>query len=100
VVLGTATSGEEAIQLCRELQPDVLVVDHRMPPGLSGLDVLHELRREEGLRRILYTNYSDRQLRRDAERLGATFLLKGNLGALRAAVIGENPAATPEARGT
>lgn len=36
-VIGEATSGEEAIRLCRELLPDVVLMDVRMP-GIGGLE--------------------------------------------------------------
>ncbi len=38
VVVGEAGSGEEAMQLVDEIEPDVVVVDISMP-GMSGLDV-------------------------------------------------------------
>jgi DNA-binding NarL/FixJ family response regulator len=34
-VAGSAESGVEAVELCRELQPDVALIDYRMP-GLDG----------------------------------------------------------------
>ena len=43
-VVGRGRNGTEAIALCRELNPDVLVVDFRMPPGPNGLAVVEELR--------------------------------------------------------
>lgn len=85
-VVGTATGGEAAISLCRELHPDVLVVDYRMPPGPNGLDVIRALRDLPGLRVVLYSNYADLRLRTQAARLGATYLRKGELAALRRAV--------------
>ena len=36
-VVGTARSGEEAIALSKSLQPDVVLMDHRMP-GIGGLE--------------------------------------------------------------
>jgi DNA-binding NarL/FixJ family response regulator len=41
--VGVATDGNEALRLVGELDPDVLVLDHRMP-GLRGLDVAARLR--------------------------------------------------------
>ena len=43
--VGVATDGNEALRLVGELDPDVLVLDHRMP-GLRGLDVAARLRNE------------------------------------------------------
>jgi two-component system LytT family response regulator len=41
-LVGSCTSGDEAIRLARELSPDLLVLDIRMP-GASGLDVVAAL---------------------------------------------------------
>lgn len=43
-----ASDGYVALQLARELEPDAVVLD-LMLPGLGGLDVLAELRRDERL---------------------------------------------------
>jgi CheY-like chemotaxis protein len=32
-IVGRATQGDVAIDMCRALRPDVLVVDYRMPPA-------------------------------------------------------------------
>ena len=45
VIVGVAADGDEALRLVSELDPDVLVLDHRMP-GLRGLDVAMRLRNE------------------------------------------------------
>jgi DNA-binding NarL/FixJ family response regulator len=44
-VVGEASDGEEAIELARELQPDVILLDLSMP-GVGGLDALPRLRSE------------------------------------------------------
>jgi DNA-binding NarL/FixJ family response regulator len=41
-VVGQASSGDEALQLVRSLQPDVLVLDLSMP-GLPGLEVIPQV---------------------------------------------------------
>ena len=43
VTVGVAADGAEALRLVRELDPDVIVLDHRMP-GQRGLDVAARLR--------------------------------------------------------
>jgi two-component system, OmpR family, phosphate regulon response regulator PhoB len=47
----TAAEGREALQLAREQRPDLVVLD-LMLPGLSGYDVLAELRRREETRHV------------------------------------------------
>lgn len=88
LIVGQALQGDVAIELCRALAPDVLVVDVRMPPGPDGVSVVRALRGQPGLRMIVYTNYRDSRLRSSVEQLGATFLVKGELVALRRAVVG------------
>jgi CheY-like chemotaxis protein len=86
-VVGSAADGVGAVELCRTLQPDVLVVDLRMPPGPDGVAVARQLSDQPGLRVVLYTNYRDKGIAEAAEQAGATYLLKGDLRALRAAVL-------------
>jgi len=42
-VVGAAASGSRAVDLCRELSPDVLLVDFRLP-GLDGVEVTRTVR--------------------------------------------------------
>jgi two-component system response regulator NreC len=85
-VLG-ALDGESALELLAQFQPDVVVLDYRMPPGRSGLAIARQLRQERpDLRLVIYSNYQDLELLRQAAELGIAFLPKGNLATLRAAV--------------
>jgi DNA-binding NarL/FixJ family response regulator len=36
-VVGSAASGDEAVELCARLEPDVVLVDYRMP-GMNGAE--------------------------------------------------------------
>ena len=47
IVVGTASDGTEALRLAAALAPDVLLLDLSMP-GLSGLDVMREMKKADG----------------------------------------------------
>jgi CheY-like chemotaxis protein len=83
-IVGTASQGEEAIAVVDATAPDVVVLDHRMPPGIDGLEVAARLRRSHpGLRMVLYSSHVQPDLLDRADRLGVPYLRKGDLRALR-----------------
>jgi DNA-binding NarL/FixJ family response regulator len=90
-VVGQAADGREAIEACRRLDPDVVLMDIAMP-GLGGLEAAIELRKE-GLRvRVLVlSQYEDREYVRRLLKAGvAGYVLKKSagsdlVGAIRAA---------------
>lgn len=51
-VVGEASDGEEALRLCQELRPDVLILDMEMP-GLTGIEVATQLRDNNSSVRVL-----------------------------------------------
>ncbi|AXC12971.1 two-component response regulator [Acidisarcina polymorpha] len=51
-VVGAASTGEEALQLTQQFNPDVLLLDLRMP-GMNGFDILRELQRIVSPPRVL-----------------------------------------------
>ena len=70
-VVGEAADGHEAIQLARDLQPDVAVLDVEMP-RLNGLDVLRELIRiSPRTRSIILTRHVEEPYAIEALRAGA-----------------------------
>jgi DNA-binding NtrC family response regulator len=83
-----ALDAADAEALVARVSPDVVVLDYRMPPGISGLDLAERLLIDDpALRVVIYSNYQRVELRSHAARLGVPFLAKGNLRALRAAVL-------------
>ncbi|MBV8080415.1 MAG: response regulator transcription factor [Actinobacteria bacterium] len=76
-VVGTARSGPEALERIRELEPDVAIVDLRMP-RLSGIEVAREVSRARlatGV--IIYTGFAEQAQLVEAVDVGARgFVLK------------------------
>jgi len=52
--VGEARSGPEALQLSRQLKPDVVLLDVHMPQG-GGVDVIRQLKKMDGLHVIMLT---------------------------------------------
>lgn len=87
-IVGTAFGGEQAIELCRQLSPDALVVDFRMPPGINGVEAAARLHADHPeVRVVLYTNYVNKAVAQGARQAGAILIEKGNLRALRRALV-------------
>lgn len=87
-VVGTAPTGDRALELCTTLAPDALVVDFRMPPGINGVETARRVREQRpDLRVVLYTNYVNADVARGARAAGAILIEKGNLRALRRALV-------------
>jgi DNA-binding NarL/FixJ family response regulator len=77
-VVGTASDGAEALRLCRELQPDIVLMDVRMP-GMDGIEATRQLADfgETAPRVIILTTFDLDEYVYDALRAGASgFLLK------------------------
>ena len=100
--VGSATGGEEAVALCREQRPDVLLLDLQMP-DIDGIEVTKRVGVESPETRIIvFTSFSDREgivRALDAGAIG--YLLKDAEPediheAIRAATRGEAPI-TPRA---
>ena len=86
-IVAGVPDGQSVFASIDPFAPDVVVLDHRMPPGPTGLQVAQRLRVEHpGLRVLIYSNYQDAELVASAAQVGVAFLPKGHLHTLRAAV--------------
>jgi DNA-binding NarL/FixJ family response regulator len=77
VVAGTAADGEEAVRICRDEKPDVVLMDVRMP-GLDGIEATRRLAADGARPRVLVlTTFDLDEYVYDALSAGASgFLLK------------------------
>jgi DNA-binding NarL/FixJ family response regulator len=95
-VVGTAASGGEAIELVRELRPDVVLMDLQMP-GVDGVAATREIVAEKLADVLVLTSYSDAERIVGALDAGALgYLLKDAdpdevLTGIRAVARGESP---------
>ena len=72
-IVGQAHNAPDAITLISETKPDVVTLDIRLP-GLSGIDVLKNIRAKKlPIRVIMLTNYPYPQYRKKCLELGADY---------------------------
>jgi response regulator NasT len=69
LVVGDAGDGQSAVNLARELRPDLVVMDYKMPQ-LNGVDAAEALTRENIAPVLLMTAYSDQALIDRAKEVG------------------------------
>jgi len=75
-IVGSATDGRQAVELCRSRRPDVVLMDIRMPE-LDGISATREVVASTGTRVLVLTTYDLDEYVFDALRAGASgFLLK------------------------
>lgn len=76
-VVGEASDGKQAVQLARELQPDLIIMDITMP-GLNGIEAARQICAEnEHVKLIALSMHSDQRYVLEMFSLGASgYLLK------------------------
>ena len=101
-LVGEARDGQEAVDKCERLQPDVVLMDLLMPK-LDGVAATRQIRKSwPGIQVIALTSFQEKGLVRDALQAGAiSYLLKNVSGddlanAIRSAYAGR-PTLAPEA---
>jgi CheY-like chemotaxis protein len=87
-VVAAVLDGAAALIACTEHRPDVVVLDHRMPPGPHGLEVAERLAADQpDVGVVVFTNYQDRELIDAIGAVGALYIPKGSLRRLRRGVL-------------
>ncbi len=96
-VVGEASDGQEALELCRDLEPDLVLMDVRMP-RMDGLQATHAIKQELPETSILIvTMHEDPDYLYEALKAGAAgYVLKESarsevLTAIRQVLDGESP---------
>jgi NarL family two-component system response regulator LiaR len=102
-LVAQAGDGDEAVRLCRELEPDVVLMDLVMPAGISGVDATRQLLADNPhVKVVALTSFGEDELVRETLRAGAIGYLMKNVSAdqlaeaVRAAHAGRSTLA-PEA---
>lgn len=79
-LVGEGSDGLSAIELCRKLRPDVVLLDLSMP-GMNGLEAISHIRMVSPATRVLVlTMQEDREYLREARRSGACGYLVKDAG--------------------
>jgi DNA-binding NarL/FixJ family response regulator len=78
-LVATVGSGEEAIEAVRELKPQVVLVDVRLP-GIDGVSVVKRIHQEApSVQFVVFSGYGDKRLLSDAIAAGARgYVMKGS----------------------
>ena len=101
-LVGEATTGKQAVQLCTQSKPDVVLMDLMMPE-MNGVAAIQAIREQSPQTRfIVLTNFKDPELVQEAIRAGATGYLLKNVTATELATAIQaahegHPTLSPEA---
>lgn len=76
-VVAEVTSGEEAIEVAKEVKPDLVLMDISMP-GISGIEALTKLKEiDQNIKVLMLTMHSEEEYLKGALKAGASgFVLK------------------------
>ncbi|HUV25731.1 MAG TPA: response regulator transcription factor [Anaerolineales bacterium] len=87
-LIGEAGDGMQAVELCLQLQPDVVLMDLIMP-GMGGIEATRLIREQNPATQVIaLTNFQEKSMVQEAIRAGAiSYLLKNVKGDNLAAAI-------------
>lgn len=70
-----ATNGKEAIEVVRSQNPDIIILDYKLP-DMDGVDVLEKIRKiDNEIPVVMFTAYPDDKSMKGTEKLGAYALI-------------------------
>lgn len=74
-VVAKAANGDEAVTMAADTEPDVIVMDLKMP-GIDGLETTRRIKEDRPDQAvILYTAYLDATIEAEAKQVGVTLCL-------------------------
>lgn len=77
-IIGESGDGLEGLSACRDLKPDLVIVDI-MVPSLNGLEVIRLLRKEiPGVKLMIFSSYSSRERVQAAMKAGVNGIVHKN----------------------
>ncbi|NOZ58189.1 MAG: chemotaxis response regulator protein-glutamate methylesterase [Euryarchaeota archaeon] len=82
-VVGTAESGEEAVEKVLELSPDVVVLDILMP-GMGGMAALREIMRRRPTPVVVFSSYERPEVTLESLEMGAVDFVSKSAGGIEA----------------
>lgn len=94
-LVGTVENGEAVVDAVKRLQPEVVIMDVRLP-GIDGISAVKRIAEEApGVKTVMFSAYGDKRLLSDAIAAGARgYVMKGSppedlLRAIRTVVTGK-----------
>lgn len=66
-VLAKVTSGEDAVEAAKELNPEIILMDIRLQGEMDGIEAMNEIRRTANIPVIYITGNSDASYRKRIE---------------------------------
>jgi len=66
-VVGTASSGEDAVEMARDLKPDIIFMDIIMPGKVNGIEAANRIRQDTNIPVIYITAFADDKILKKAK---------------------------------